>query len=161
MRGVLGTVFVLMAFGYGAAQAQQPVPKEELKMFIKAIDDAFDFSTRQKSDVDSCLDKKTELEKFICVKQTMDNRRAGYEAIKKYKGLRPSSKSEVLQGAAEILDSVVSDATTDRAFFEGCAKLETVQDQLLCLNETRSISGSVYSFRFVLPIQVILKSLAQ
>lgn len=161
MRGILAIVLALTAFGCGAVQAQQPVPKEELKMFIKAIEEAFDFSTRQTGDVSSCLEKNTEVEKVICVKQTMDNRRAGYEAIKKYEGLKPSSKSDVLQGAADILDAVVFNVNDDRGGIEACSKAATAQGQLLCLNETFTGTASVYSFRFVLPIISILKSLAR
>lgn len=53
MRGILGTVFVLMAFGFGTARVQS-IPKEELKVFVSVLMTAAVFSSSQNSEANAC-----------------------------------------------------------------------------------------------------------
>ncbi|MDH7794124.1 MULTISPECIES: hypothetical protein [unclassified Beijerinckia] len=166
MRGILAVVFILAAFGAGTARAQQPVPKEELKVLLSTLMITVVFSSSQNSEADACLRKTSEVGKIVCLKEKIDGDKAQYavmlEKVAKSKQISISN-SGLLKGASEAVNEIFAGAKDVREELEFCLKKLVARDQLACVEETsaQGFVGTVFKLPLAVSIATMLESLVQ
>lgn len=166
MRGIFTILLVLATFGAGGTvQAQQPLPKQELKALSKAIALAANFSRHQNEGLDRCLMKSGEVDKLICARQMIEETKKEYAAmIESAEKMKPhlESKSELLKYATRALDIVSEDARLIRLSLENCSRKLEAKDQLSCFQATDDEKDfSIHTLRLAYPIAFMLDDLAQ
>ncbi|MBN9084326.1 MAG: hypothetical protein BGP04_13070 [Rhizobiales bacterium 62-17] len=166
MRGLMwGVSIAAMAFN-GVSQAQQSLPKEELRVLAGTMKAASTFSWGQMHSLTSCLKQPAEVDRIVCLKREIGAEKAKFDSMMDgVERIRPLqlSKSKLIKGAAEAVLVIADDVVLIRDLLEICSRKLVARDQLTCLSEVDDIQGSavIGTLRMADPVLTMLQSLTE